>query len=70
MLTCDLSDIASILFANVNFTHVGMEKLCESGNQPNYNSQCAYSYYKEIFCVNIIRCPMWFWKMESNVDHK
>ena len=28
-------------------------------------SQCAYSYYKEIFCVNIIRCPMWFWKMES-----
>ena len=34
MLTCDLSDIASILFANVNFTHVGMEKLRESGNQP------------------------------------
>ena len=23
-----------------------------------------------MFCVNIIRCPVWFWKMESNVDHK
>ena len=33
-LTCDLSDIASILRANVNFTHVGMEKLRDSGNQP------------------------------------
>ena len=32
--TCDLSDIASILFANVNFTHVGTEKLRDSGNQP------------------------------------
>ena len=29
----------------------------------------AYTYYKEIFCVNNLRCPMWFWKMESNVDH-
>ena len=33
-LTCDLSDIASIIFANVNFTHVGMKKLRDSGNQP------------------------------------
>ena len=29
----------------------------------------AYTYYKEIFCVNNLRCPMWFWKMESNVGH-
>ena len=34
MLTCDLSYIASILSANVNFTHVRMEKLRDSGNQP------------------------------------
>ena len=33
-LTCDLSFIASILFANVNFTHVRMEKLRDSGDQP------------------------------------
>ena len=33
-LTCDLPYIASILFANANFTHVGMEKLRDSGNQP------------------------------------
>ena len=33
-LTCDLSYTASILFANVNFTHVRMEKLSDSGNQP------------------------------------
>ena len=32
-LTCDLSYIASILFANVNFTHVRMDKLRDSGNQ-------------------------------------
>ena len=34
-----------------------------------HDSQCAYSYYREIFCVNIIRCPMWFWKMESLKTH-
>ena len=39
----------------------------EINPNPNHDSQCAYSYHKEIFCVNI-RCPMWFWKMESNVD--
>ena len=32
--TCDLSYIASVLFAKVNFTHVRMEKLRDSGNQP------------------------------------
>jgi len=32
--TCDLSYIASVLFAKVNFTHVRMEKLHDSGNQP------------------------------------
>ena len=35
MLTCDLSYVASILFAKVNFTHVGArKKLRDSGNQP------------------------------------
>ena len=37
----------------------------EINPNPNHDSQCAYSYYKEIFCVNIIRCPNWtnwnFW---------
>ena len=33
-LTSDLSCIASILFANVNFTHVRTEKLRYTGNQP------------------------------------
>ena len=37
MLTCDLSYIASISFANANFTHVRMEKLCDSGINPNPN---------------------------------
>ena len=42
----------------------------EINPNPIHDSQCAYAYYKDIFCVHIIRCPMWFWKMESNVDHK
>ena len=33
-LTSDLSCIASILFANVNFTHVRTLKLRDTGNQP------------------------------------
>ena len=67
MLTCDLSDIASILFVNVNFTHVGMEKWLDAN--PHHDSQCAYSYYKEIFCVNIIRCPMCFGRWNHKMTH-
>ena len=33
-LTSDLSRIASILFSNVNFTHVRTYKLRNTGNQP------------------------------------
>ena len=33
-LTSDPSCIASILFANINFTHVRTQKLRDSGNQP------------------------------------
>ena len=33
-LTSDISCIASILFANVNFTHVRTLKLRDTGNQP------------------------------------
>ena len=33
-LTSDLSCIASILFANVNFRHVRTLKLRDTGNQP------------------------------------
>ena len=34
MLMFDLLYIASILFANVSFTHLRMEKLRDSGDQP------------------------------------
>ena len=34
MLTSNPSCIASILFANINFTHVRTQKLRDSGNQP------------------------------------
>ena len=53
-LTYDLSYIASILFVNVNFTHVRMVKLRDSGNQPeppNHDSQWTYSCYKETYFV-------------------
>ena len=36
----------------------------------NHDKSVRLLLHKEIFCVNIIRCPMRFWTMESNVDNK
>ena len=40
--TRDLSYIVSILFANVNFTHVGTLNLRDSGNPPLYGRLIQY----------------------------